>query len=216
MRSSALIDIDLNRKGAAATVGLNSMTNRFVAIVYFSGFGHTAKQAEAVAEGVRAENVEVKLYRLTEKGDFEGSAKIEELEAADAIIYGSPTYMGAPAWQFKKFADASARVWQKQKWKNKIAAGFTNSSSVSGDKLATIISFWMLAMQHGQIWVGTGLMPSNKKSSGPSDVNWSSGFGGAHAISPVDASADEAPSSGDLETARLLGSRVASFAKKYP
>ena len=73
---------------------------------------------------------------------------------------------------------------------------------------------WPLAMQHGQIWVGTGLLPANKKEHGPADVNWTAGFGGALAISPSDASPDEAPRSGDLETARLLGKRVAEMAAK--
>ena len=108
----------------------------------------------------------------------------------------------------------SAADVQPQAWKNKVAAGFTNSACVSGDKFSTITYFWTLAMQLGQIWIGTGLLPANKKSAGPADVNWSSGLGGAHAISPADASVEEAPRSGDLETARLFGKRVAELAAK--
>jgi NAD(P)H dehydrogenase (quinone) len=85
---------------------------------------------------------------------------------------------------------------------------------VSGDKFSTIEYFWTLAMQMGQIWVGTGLLPASKKSSTPADVNWSSGFGGAHAISPADASVEEAPRSGDLETAKLFGKRVAELTRE--
>ena len=69
-------------------------------------------------------------------------------------------------------------------------------------------------MQHGQIWVGTGLMPSNRKEHGPDDVNWTAGQTGLLAVSPSDASADEAPRKGDLETARLFGKRVAEIAVK--
>jgi NAD(P)H dehydrogenase (quinone) len=185
-----------------------------VAIVYFSGYGHTVRQAEAVADGVRSAGSAAKLYRLTEHGDLPEGTSLEDFREANAIIYGSPTYMGGPAWQFKKFADASSKVFQPQAWKNKLAAGFTNSASISGDKFSTVAYFWTLAMQMGQVWVGTGLLPSSMKSSTPSDVNWSSGFGGAHAVSPMDASADEAPRSGDLETAKLLGKRVAELAKK--
>jgi NAD(P)H dehydrogenase (quinone) len=68
-------------------------------------------------------------------------------------------------------------------------------------------------MQMGQIWVGTGLLPASKKSNTPADINWSSGFGGVHAVSPADASVDEAPRIGDLETAKLLGKRVAELAR---
>ncbi len=183
-----------------------------IAIVYYSGYGHTAKQAEAVHEGA-ASVAAAKLYRIDQNGDLP-EAVFEALAEADAIIYGSPTYMGGPAWQFKKFADASSKPWFGQAWKNKVAAGFTNSASVNGDKFSTIAYFITLAMQHSQIWVGTGLMPSNTKAHGPNDVNWTAGFGGALAVSPSDASPEEAPRKGDLETARLLGVRVAEVAKK--
>ena len=86
--------------------------------------------------------------------------------------------------------------------------------SVNGDKFSTIAYFWTLSQQHGQIWIGTGVLPANTKESGPADLNWTAGFGGALAISPADASPDEAPRSGDLETAKHLGKRVAEFAAR--
>lgn len=183
-----------------------------VAIIFYSGYGHTAKQAEAVLEGASSVG-DAKLYQIDANGDLPEGAW-EEIGKASAIIYGSPTYMGGPAWQFKKFADASSKRWFGQEWKDKIAAGFTNSASTNGDKYSTLQYFWTLSQQHGQIWIGTGLMPANTKASGPADVNWTAGFGGALAVSPSDASPDEAPRSGDLETARLLGKRVAGFAAK--
>lgn len=183
-----------------------------IAIVYFSGYGHTAKQAEAVCAGA-ASVAEATLYPIDQNGELPAGGW-EALAAADAIIYGSPTYMGNAAWQFKKFADASSKAWFTMAWKDKVGAGFTNSASVNGDKFATIAAMWTLAQQHGQIWVGTGLMPANAKANGPDDVNWTAGFGGALAVSPSDASPDEAPRKGDLETARLLGKRVAEVTAK--
>jgi multimeric flavodoxin WrbA len=183
-----------------------------VAIVYYSGYGHTAKQAEAVHAGA-ASVADATLYRIDQNGDLPEGA-FEAISSADAIIYGSPTYMGGPAWQFKKFADATSKPWFTQAWKNKIAAGFTNSASLNGDKGSTINYFFTLAMQHSQLWIGTGVMPSNAKAHGPDDTNWTAGFGGALAVSPSDASAEEAPRKGDLETARLLGVRVGEWAKK--
>ncbi|MCV4344457.1 flavodoxin family protein [Pseudomonas capsici] len=186
-----------------------------IAIVYFSGYGHTAKQAEAVQRGAASlENTEVTLLRIDQDGNLPDGS-LDVLEAQDAIIYGSPTYMGGPAWQFKKFADASSKLWMKQGLKDKIAAGFTNSASVNGDKFSTIQYMWTLSQQHGQIWVGTGLMPANKTDSGPADINWSGGFAGALAISPSDASADDAPRSGDLKTAELFGQRVVEVARRF-
>ena len=186
-----------------------------IAIVFFSGYGHTLKQAEAVKAGAAGgEGAEVAFLQIDSDGNLPESAW-ETLAAADAILFGSPTYMGGPAWQFKKFADASSRPWFTKAWKDKLAAGFTNSASTNGDKYSTIQYFWTLSQQHGQIWVGTGLLPANGKANGPADVNWTAGFGGAMSISPFDASPDEAPRSGDLETARLLGERVAQLAGRF-
>ncbi len=186
-----------------------------IAIVYFSGYGHTAKQAEAVQRGAASlENTEVTLLRIDQDGHLPDGS-LDVLEAQDAIIYGSPTYMGGPAWQFKKFADASSKLWFKEGLKDKIAAGFTNSASVNGDKFSTIQYMWTLSQQHGQIWVGTGMMPANKTENGPADINWSGGFAGALAISPSDASADDAPRSGDLKTAELFGQRVVEVARRF-
>ncbi|MGY4494097.1 flavodoxin family protein [Pseudomonas sp. TE3610] len=182
-----------------------------IAIVFFSGYGHTAKQAEAVHAGAAAApGAQATLYQIDANGDLSDAAW-EAISAADAIIYGSPTYMGGPAWQFKKFADTSSKPWFSQAWKNKVAAGFTNSASVNGDKFSTITYFWTLSQQHGQVWIGTGLMPANTKAHGPDDINWTAGFAGALAVSPSDASPDEAPRKGDLETAKLLGKRVAEY-----
>jgi multimeric flavodoxin WrbA len=185
-----------------------------IAIVYFSGYGHTARQAEAVREGAASvAGAEVTALRIDQDGNLPEGA-LDALAGYDAVIYGSPTYMGGPAWQFKKFADASSKPWFASAWKDKLAAGFTNSASVNGDKFSTIEYFWTLSQQHGQVWIGTGLLPANQKQHGPADVNWTAGFAGALAISPADASPEEAPRAGDLETARLLGRRVAEFAAK--
>jgi len=185
-----------------------------IAIVYHSGYGHTQKQAEAVRDGAaKAAGADVTLYKIDDKGDLPETAWAA-LEAADAIIFGSPTYMGGPSWQFKKFADASSKPWFAQKWKDKVSGGFTNSATVNGDKYATINYFFTLAMQQSMVWVGTGLMPSNKKNADRNDINWLGGFAGALAQSPSDSSPDEGPLPGDLETAKLFGERLAKHAAK--
>ncbi len=178
-----------------------------VVVIYHSGYGHTAKQAEAIAAGAKAD-----LITIDANGDI---AEVDwaKLDAAKAIIMGSPTYMGTVSWQFKKFADASSKVWSTQNWKNKIFAGFTNSATMNGDKFSTIQYLITLAMQHSGVWVGTALMPSNSKAAKHGDVNYVGGFSGALMTSPSDSSADEV-NKGDLETARLLGVRVAEFAAK--
>ena len=183
-----------------------------VAIVYFSGYG-TQKQAEAIIEGAGGvQGVQVMAIDISPEGDITEAAWTT-LEKADAIIMGSPTYMGGPAWQFKKFADASSKPWFEQKWKNKLAAGFTNSASMNGDKLSTLNYFFTLSMQHSMLWAGTGMMPSNAKDAKRDDINFIGSFSGLMAQSPSDASPEEAPLPGDLETARLFGQRIAELAK---
>lgn len=186
-----------------------------IAIIYFSGYGHTQKLAEAVAQGVESVNeTELKIYKIEADGNIP-ETWIEELAQVDAMIYGSPTYMGSVAWQFKKFADTSGAAWGSQAWKNKIAGGFTISGSTNGDKHSTMSYLSTLAFQHGQIWVSTGIMPSNKKEHGPDDINWTAGYAGLLAIAPADASPEEAPRKGDLETAKLYGARIAKAAKAF-
>lgn len=185
-----------------------------VAIVYHSGYGHTRKQAEAVYAGASAADAKVDLIAIDAEGNVD-EAGWAALNAADAIILGSPTYMGSVSWQFKKFADATSKPWFAQAWKNKIAAGFTNSASMNGDKLSTLHYMVTLAMQHGMIWVGTGLLPANTKAAQRNDVNQLGSSVGAMAQSPSDASPEEGPLPGDLETARLFGKRVAETVMQF-
>ncbi|OGB17201.1 MAG: NADPH-dependent FMN reductase [Burkholderiales bacterium RIFCSPLOWO2_12_67_14] len=179
-----------------------------VVVVYHSGYGHTQRMAQAVAEGANAELIAIDADGNLPEGGW------ETLAAADAIIMGSPTYMGSVSWQFKKFADASSKPWFSQQWKDKIAAGFTNSAGMNGDKLSTLHYLFTLAMQHGMIWVSQGLMPSNTKAAQRNDVNYLVSYSGAIAQSPSDAGANEMLP-GDLETARLLGQRVAATAARF-
>ena len=185
-----------------------------VVTIYHSGYGHTKKQAQAVHAGAAAVDASAELIAIDAEGNIDEAAWAS-LAAADAIIFGSPTYMGSVSWQFKKFADASSKPWFSQVWKDKIAAGFTNSATMNGDKLSTLHYLFTLAMQHSMIWVGTGMMPSNTKAAQRDDINYVGSFAGAMAQSPSDSSPEEGPPPGDLETARLFGMREAQMAGKF-
>jgi NAD(P)H dehydrogenase (quinone) len=179
-----------------------------VVVVYHSGYGHTQRMAQAVAQGANADLLAIDADGNLPPGGW------EQLKAADAIIFGCPTYMGNISWQFKKFADASSRPWYAQEWKDKVAGGFTNSAGMSGDKFATLTTLFTLAMQHSMIWVSQGLMPSNTKAAKRDDVNYLVSYSGAMAQSPSDGStADMAR--GDLETAKLFGQRVAEITARF-
>ena len=178
-----------------------------VAVVFHSGYGHTRRLAQSVAEGARGELVEIDADGNLPEGAW------ETLAGTDAIILGSPTYMGSVSWQFKKFADASSKPWSTQAWKDKIFGGFTASSNVNGDKHSTLHYLMTLAMQHGGIWVGTGQNYNNTKASQRSDINYLASSAGPMAQTPGDVGADEM-NEGDLETARRFGQRVADVAAR--
>ena len=184
------------------------MTAPFIVVVYHSGYGHTQRLAQSIADGADAE-----LLAIDADGNLPDSGW-ETLKAADAIIMGSPTYMGSVSWQFKKFADASSKPWYIQAWKDKLFAGFTNSAALNGDKLSTLNYLFTLAMQHGGIWISQGVLPSNSKSAQRNDANYLGCYSGAMAQSPSDAAAGEmAP--GDLESARRFGERIAAVAERF-
>lgn len=183
-----------------------------IAIVYHSGYGHTKVQAEAVLRG--AGQVAGATARLI--GVEEHDAHWDVLDNADAIIFGSPTYMAGASAAFKTFLDATSSRWAEQRWKDKLAAGFTNSAGYNGDKLATLQQLNLFAMQHGMVWIGLGLLPGNNTSKGsPDDLNRLAGFIGAMAQSNADAPPEVAPPASDRATAEHLGRRVAEAAVRW-
>ena len=173
-----------------------------ILIVYHSGYGHTKKVAEAVAAGSGGT-----LLAIDAEGNLPAGGW-EQLAAADAIVFGSPTYMGSVSWQFKKFADASSKPWFTQQWKNKLAAGFTNSATMNGDKHSTLHYLFTLSQQQSMLWVGMGMMAANSKAAQRDDLNYVGAYSGLMTSTPSDASVDEMVA-GDIETAKAFGRRIA-------
>lgn len=185
-------------------------------VVYHSGFGHTARQAEAVQQGMQdVGGVEASLVAVDELAD-EKSPAWEKLDGADAIVFGCPTYMGSTSAGLKTFMESTSGRWMERKWADKLAAGFTNSGSQNGDKQNTLIDIASFAAQHGMVWVNLNLMPGNNNSGGSvDDLNRLGSSLGAMAQSNVDEGPDKAPTKADLETAKKLGERVANCAKRW-
>jgi multimeric flavodoxin WrbA len=180
-----------------------------IAIVFHSGYGHTAKIAQAVAEGAGSA---ASLITVDAEGNIT-DADWATLAAAKTIVFGSPTYMGSVSWQFKKFADASSKVWFTQGWRDKLFAGFTNSASLNGDKHSTLHYFITLAMQHGGLWVGSGMMPANSQAATRSDINNLGAYAGLMTATPSDAGVDQMVP-GDIATAQAFGQRVAEVSAR--
>ncbi|KCV82983.1 flavodoxin/nitric oxide synthase [Actibacterium atlanticum] len=187
-------------------------TSRKVAVVYHSGYGHTKAQAEAISEG--AASIEGVTAELLDADS--AAADLPALESADAIVFGSPTYMGTVSAPFKAFMDASSAVWMEQGWKDKIAGGFTNSAAQVGDKTGTLQTLSVFAAQHGMIWVGLDLPPGNNTTQSSDDsMNRMGASLGAMAQSLADAGPDIAPPSADRKTAHHYGARIAQAALRW-
>lgn len=182
-----------------------------VAVVYHSGYGHTAEVAKAVARGAAGiAGIDAQLISVSDI-----DRHWQDLDAADAIIFGTPTYMGGVSAPFKAFMDASSKVWMAQGWKDKIAAGFTHSASQGGDKFNTVTQLFTLAMQHGMIWIGLGLLPGNNSSKGSvNDLNRLGSSTGSLTQSNADQGSEAIPGS-DLKTAEHLGRRVALITLQF-
>ncbi|MDE5459918.1 flavodoxin family protein [Bradyrhizobium sp. CSS354] len=179
-----------------------------LAIIYFSISGTTETLAHALARGADGK-AQVTLCRITGgdivSGRFQNESLLETIDRADAVAFGSPTYMGGPAAQFKAFADASSDRWSRQQWANKIAAGFTTGACAGGDQLHTLSYFSILAAQHGMLWCGLDI-PGGEDPSGRNRLGSQLGL----ASHLVDSSLPQS----DLTTAEYLGQRLAKMASR--
>lgn len=177
-----------------------------IAIIFHSETGHTKALAEHIKIG--ADKVgKATLYDCKSKINF------DDLNNSDAIVFGCPTYMGSVSGALKLFMESTSHIWGKQAWRNKIAAGFTDSSALNGDKLSTLTQISIFAFQHGMIWVGLDLFAGvyNSKSD-PESMNRLGSWIGLMSQSNTDeACAPEC----DMKTAEYFGERIATMAKKF-
>jgi multimeric flavodoxin WrbA len=136
-----------------------------------------------------------------------------KLDQSDGIVFGCATYMGSASAVFKAFLESAFRPhWLEQRWKDKVGAGFTNSASQNGDKLATLQQLAIFGMQMGMIWVGVADLPGNNWSGGArSDINRLGTWLGAMGQSNAD---ETGPSVGDLDTAERFGTRAALITRR--
>ncbi|MFI4872128.1 MAG: flavodoxin family protein [Phycisphaerales bacterium JB061] len=186
-----------------------------IAIVYHSGFGHTKVVAECIARGAQeVGGTAVSVVSAEELPDPEGESmggRWDELQDADCIVFGCPTYMGSVTAEMKRVFEASSKFWFAQKWRDKLAAGFTNAAATSGDKLNTLQDIFHFCMQHSMLWVSQGVMYGGD---GENDINRMGSYMGCMAQSGDD-SPEVTPPPGDRQTAELFGKRLAELAHRY-
>jgi len=188
-----------------------------VKVVFHSGSGNTKALADAVQKGAagnaESELMEIKGEQIIE-GRFKDDAFLARLDQADAIIFGSPTYMGMVSGQMKCFLDATSSRWMSGSWNSKLAAGFTTSLGLSGDKQSTLSYLVTVACQHGMIWISSdspnSLFTGDAMDTATNRLSSSTGV-----MSQVNFGPDFKPTIGDLKTGELLGARVAILASKF-
>jgi multimeric flavodoxin WrbA len=178
-----------------------------IVIIYHSGYGHTKIVAEHIQRGALRELGQVQLLSTLEAQD-----DFEVLHQADTLVFGSPTYMGTISADFKKFMEATGKFWYPQKWKDKFAAGFTNSSTLNGDKLNTLQQLSLFASQHSMLWISTGILPKFENDKQLEEPNGLASYLGLMTLS--DNSTKEINLPKGLDTAELFGRAYCTNHKK--
>ncbi len=172
-----------------------------IAVIYDTSLGHTEVIAKKIAEGISSKGIEIKMFTAKEMN--EKPEMLDEIESFDGMVFGSPTYMGSVSADFKKFMDSTSQIWYGQKWKDKLAAGFTNSAALSGDKFNTLSTICTFACQHSMVWLSQGIFPDGT-------VNRLGSWVGLMAQSD-NAPSDVTPPESDKQYAVAFGERIATF-----
>ncbi len=179
-----------------------------IVIIYHSGYGHTKMVAEHIQKGASRE-----LEHVTLLSTHEAQDRFELLHQADTLVFGCPTYMGTVSAEFKKFMEATGKFWYAQTWKDKFAAGFTNSSTLNGDKLNTLQQLSIFSAQHSMLWISSGILPKFENDNQLEEPNGLASYLGLMTL--ADNSTKKINPPKGLETAQLFGQRIAQITKQF-
>jgi NAD(P)H dehydrogenase (quinone) len=198
-----------------------------VLIVFYSMYGHIARMAEAVAEGVRdVKGAEVELRRVPETlprevlekmGALEAQkaqadipiCTLEELAAADAVIFGTPTRFGNMCGQMRQFLDATGQLWMKGALVGKVGSVFTSSATQHGGQESTILSFHITLLHQGMVLVGLPYAFAGQMRI--DEITGGSPYGSS---TIAGSKGERTPSDNELAAARFQGKHVAGIAAK--
>jgi NAD(P)H dehydrogenase (quinone) len=198
-----------------------------VLIVYYSMYGHIHRMAQAVAEGAKeVAGAEVILRVVPETlsqeilkkmGAVEAKktmshipvCRVEELETADAVIFGTPTRFGNMCGQMRQFLDATGKQWQKGSLVGKVGSVFASSNTQHGGQESTILSFHITLLHQGFVIVG---LPYTFNGQMRMDEITGGSPYGASTIAGVQG--ERMPSENELDAARYQGRHVAIIASK--
>ncbi|MEM9692713.1 MAG: NAD(P)H:quinone oxidoreductase [Myxococcota bacterium] len=193
-----------------------------VAVIYYSSTGTNHALAQAIGEGATEAGAEVRIRLVPETAPAEAIAKnpawqafvdetqgqpkasLDDLEWADAIVFGTPTRFGNVAAQLKSFIDMSGGLWFQGKLANKVYSGFTSAMNAHGGQETTLLALYNSLYHFGGVIVTPGYTDP---------VVFSAG-GNPYGPSVTTGQAGDGPTEHDLNHGRYLGRRVAQFADK--
>jgi NAD(P)H dehydrogenase (quinone) len=196
-------------------------------VVYYSMYGHIHRMAQAVAEGAQeVQGAEVIVRRVPETLPTDVLDKmnalnpqkefshiplctVDELESADAILFGTPTRFGNMCGQMRHFLDSTGQLWMKGAWVGKVGSVFTSSNTQHGGQESTIISFHFTLLHHGMIVVGLPYAFQGQMRT--DEITGCSPYG---ASTIAGGKGERTPSGNELEGARFQGRHVATIASQ--
>jgi NAD(P)H dehydrogenase (quinone) len=189
-----------------------------VAIIYYSATGHVHRLARAIEEGARGAGAETRLRHVeelapeeaiaenegwaTHREEVEGDpvAALDDLEWADALVFGSPTRFGNVSAQLKQFMDQAGGLWAEGKLTDKLFSGFTSSQNPHGGQESTLLALYATAYHWGCIVVTPGYTDERVFPAGGN---------------PYGASSSDDPTDAELDAARYQGERVANVTARF-
>jgi NAD(P)H dehydrogenase (quinone) len=198
-----------------------------VLVLFYSTYGHVYRLAQAMVEGAReVEGAEVLLKRVPETlppdaikamGATDAQkafasvpvATVDDLAAADAVIFGTPTRFGNMAGQMRQFLDATGGLWAQGKLVGKVGSVFTSSATQHGGQESTILSFHTTLLHHGMLIVG--LPYAFQGQMRIDEITGGSPYG---ASTIAGGKGERMASENELAAARFQGRHVAQIAKK--
>lgn len=198
-----------------------------VLVLYYSMYGHVYRMAQAVAEGAKeVPGTDVTLRRVPETLSDEILGKmgaldaqksmahipvcrVDELPAADAIVFGTPTRFGNMCGQMRQFLDATGQLWAKGALVGKVGSVFTSSATQHGGQESTILSFHTTLLHQGMVIVG---LPYTF--AGQMRIDELTGGSPYGASTITGGQGQRMPSETELDAARFQGTHVAKIAAK--
>lgn len=189
-------------------------------VIYYSATGTTYQMALAAAEAAEKAGAEVRLRKVRELAPDEAvasndgwaahalatqdipEASLEDLDWADAVIFGTPTRFGNVSAQLKQFIDTAGPLWAQGKLANKVFSGFVSTATAHGGQESTLLALFNAAYHWGGIVVTPGYTEPGQFVSG-------NPYGGSHTSN----NGESPPDQNALAATALTATRAVNVAK---